>query len=168
MGKAAQLVDDRERAVVGFWQKRHLSAGTIQLYLQWIRRFRKFCEKRNLVQTEQLTLNGALRFARAYSGPRLCRRRSTPSTCNVARNALHAWACALRGLGVSVPNWREKDSGRQLSPLMEEYCQYRRVHNGIAEATLYRDVVPAGGFLAQLQRPPAKETHHLFLRMSMH
>lgn len=146
-----RFIDDRERAVVGLWRRGHLGSGTILIYLQWVRRFRAYCEKRKLVQTEQLTLAGALRFIRAYAGPRLKGRGSARSTCNVARNGLHAWACALRGLGISVPTWRQKDAAPPLPPLLDEYCRYRRAHNGTAERTLRRDVKIAHGFLAQLR-----------------
>src|SRR5260370_37553123 len=39
-----------------------------------------------------------------------------------------------------------------LSPLLKEYCHYRRVHNGVSERTLVRDVETARGFLGQLSR----------------
>src|SRR5437899_3327777 len=55
-------VDDRERAVVDLWRKGHLCSGTIQIYLQWVRRFRAFCESRKLDEGEHLTrkASGAL------------------------------------------------------------------------------------------------------------
>ena len=147
---AQERVDDRERAVVRFWRRGHLSAGTIVIYLQWVRRFRAYCDRRGLVQMEQLTLAGALRFIEGYAGPRLKGRRSSEESCNVARNAVHAWACGLRELGMAVPAWRDQDVPQTLPPLLLEYCQYRKAHNGIADATLYRDVQTARGFLTQL------------------
>ena len=46
--------DDRERAVLAFWRKGHLSNGTIVNYLLWVRRFRIYCNKRKLLETEHL------------------------------------------------------------------------------------------------------------------
>jgi len=146
-----RAVDSRERAVVGLWRKGHLSAGTIVIYLQWVRRFRTYCEKRRLRETEHLTAVGIQRFIRAYAGPRLRGRVSAENSRNLAGNALHAWACALGGLGVPLPPWREKNA-RPLSLLMKEYCHYRRAHNGVSESTLGRDVETACGFLRQLRR----------------
>ena len=144
-------IDDREHAVAAWWKKSNLSAGTIVVYLQWVRRFRKYCEKFKLAEAGQLTADGVGRFTRAYSGPRLKKRRGSLNTRNVANNALHAWACALAALGTPMPLWRER---RQplLSPLLEEYCHYRRAHNGISAGTLVRDIETARGFLAQLSR----------------
>src|SRR6267378_2725460 len=149
MDRQVRLIDERERAVVGLWRRGHLCSGTILTYLDWVRRFRAYCEKRGVVQTEQLTLAGAMQFLRAYVGTRLKGRRSARSSCNVACNALHAWACALRGLGIPVPAWREKVEAPHLPPLLDEYCHYRKAHNGVAERTLSRDVKTAFGFLTQ-------------------
>jgi len=147
-----QLVDDRERAVVELWRRGHLSSGTIHAYLQWVRRFRAYCEKRKLAETEQLSLAGVLKFTRAYAGPRLMGRQIARGSCDAARNAVHAWACALRALGEPLPPWRRRDTSPALPPLLNEYCEYRRAHSGVAELTLLRDVETAQGFLAQLRR----------------
>ena len=41
------------------------------VYLQWVRRFRTYCDKRKLPETEHLTAVGVQRFTRGYVGPRL-------------------------------------------------------------------------------------------------
>ena len=146
-----RAVDSGERAVVELWRKGHLSPGTIVIYLQWVRRFRTYCEKRKLLAIEHLTAAGVRRFTRAYAGPRLRGRLSAENSRNLAGNALHAWACALGALGVPLPAWREK-CAPPLSPLMKEYCHYRHAHGGVSESTLVRDVETARGFLGQLQR----------------
>ena len=144
------MIDRRERAVVELWCKGHLSLGTIVIYLQWVRRFRTYCVKRKLSETEQLTAVGARRFAKTYAGPRLKGRQSSKESRNLASNALHAWACALAALGTPLPPWRDKHAPT-LPPLLEEYCHYRRAHNGVSERTLVRDVETARGFLEQLR-----------------
>jgi hypothetical protein len=101
------VIDCRERAVVELWRKGHLSLGTIVIYLQWVRRFRTYCDKRKLPETEQLTAVGARRFAKAYAGPRLKGRQSSKESRNLASNALHAWACASAALGTPLPPWRD-------------------------------------------------------------
>ena len=145
------MIDSRERAVVEMWRKGHLTPGTIVIYLQWVRRFRLYCAKRRLLEPEQLTAVGVRRFTHAYAGPRLRGRQSSKETRNLASNALHAWACALNALGTSLPPWRDKQVP-PLSPLLKEYCHYRRAHNGVSERTLLRDVETAGGFIKQLHR----------------
>lgn len=143
--------DDRERAVVDLWRKGHLSSGTILTYLQWIRRFNAYCERRKLIEAEQLTAAGVARFARAYPGPRLAGRRCGQSSRDIARNALHAWACALGALGTSLPLWHGDKRPLPLPPLLIEYCHYRRAHNGVSERTLVRDIETARGFLKQVR-----------------
>src|SRR5664279_1960263 len=101
MKDPVRVIDCRERAVVGLWRKGHLSLGTIVIYLQWVRRFRTYCDKRKLPETEQLTAVGARRFAKAYAGPRLKGRQSSKESRNLASNALHAWACASAALGTT-------------------------------------------------------------------
>lgn len=143
-------IDGREHAVVELWRKGGLSAGTIVNYLQWIRRFRKYCDERTLVEAEQLTAAGVRQFTRGYVGPRLRGRQSSPNSCNYANNALHAWAWALGALGTPLPPWRDKRAP-SLSPLLKEYEHYRRAHNGVSDRTLVRDVETAIGFLGQLR-----------------
>jgi integrase/recombinase XerD len=145
-----QPVDDDERIAISFWQKGHLCRGTIVSYLHWVRRFRKYCENRELIETEQLTSTGVERFLRAYSGSRLKGRRNSQNSRIVANNALHAWACALGAMGRRLPLWREKRAAA-LPALLQEYCRYRRAHNGVAERTLLRDVEIAGDLLTQLR-----------------
>jgi site-specific recombinase XerD len=153
-------VDDREHAVIDLWRKGHLSSGTIQIYLQWVRRFRAFCESRKLDQDEHLTRKGVRRFIRCYAGPRLGRRTSAPSSSGVAHNALHAWSCALRALGVSTPLWQVKSDAASLPPLLREYRQFRKAHCGVSDWTLRRDIDTAGAFLALLRsrRQPIAQT----------
>jgi integrase/recombinase XerD len=143
--------DDGERAVLAWWRKSNLSSGTKVVYLQWVRRFGTYCDKRKLPETEHLTAVGVQRFTRAYAGPRLKGRQSSGNSRNLANNALHAWACALAALGTPMPPWRDRRP-LLLSPLLKEYCHYRRVHNGVSERTLVRDVETARGFLVQLTR----------------
>src|SRR5437660_998835 len=122
--------DERERAVVQYWRRGHLSRSTIQIYLGWVRRFRTYCEQRKLREADQLSLAGVLRFTSAYVGPRLKGKRSARRTCDAAQNAIHAWACAVRSLGETATAWYGQPKAQALSPLFNEYREYRRAHNG--------------------------------------
>src|ERR1051325_5810861 len=143
--------DDRERAVVELWRRGHLSWITIQVYLHWVRRFKSYCDQHGLIEADQLSLSGALRFALYYTGPRLNGRRSARSSREAARNAIHAWAYALRSLGARVPVWKDKPEPLALPPLLSEYCEYRRAHAGVAEGTLTRDIDTVQRFLQYLR-----------------
>jgi integrase/recombinase XerD len=152
--------NNRERAVIDLWRKGHLCSATIHVYLQWVRRFQAFCEKRKLEEIEQLTGEGARLFVRCYAGPRLGKRISAPSGREVAYNALHAWSCALRALGVAAPPWRVKSEVSPLPPLLGEYRQFRKAHCGVSDWTLRRDIDTAAAFLTLLRsrRRPIKQT----------
>jgi integrase/recombinase XerD len=142
--------DDRERAVVDYWRRGGLSTMTVQLYLGWIRRFRKYCQEHKLDEMEQYCSSGLQRFIRTYAWPR---RKGHPSArgADTARSAMHAWACALRALGEPVPAWCNQPSARALPPLLSEYAEYRKAHNGTAETTLRRDLETARRFLQHLR-----------------
>jgi integrase/recombinase XerD len=141
--------DNRERAVVDYWRRGGLSAITAQLYLGWIRRFRKYCQQRKLDEIEQSCLFGVKRFLDAYTWPRAKGHPSVRSA-DTPRSAIHAWACALRALGEPVPTW-SKQPVAPLSPLLSEYAGYRKAHNGTAETTIRRDLDTARRFLQHLR-----------------
>jgi integrase/recombinase XerD len=142
--------NERERAVVEIWRRGHLSWSTIQIYLGWVRRFRAHCLRRELIETDELSLVGARRFTSTYAGPRLKGKRLTRVTCDAAHNAIHSWACALRALGDTLPMWNGDPKPRALPPLLNEYREYRRAHNGVAESTLVRDLDVAQRFRQHL------------------
>lgn len=151
-GMKLRFRDDRERAVVALWRRGHLCWSTIQVYLHWIRRFRTYCAQHKLIEADELSLAGALRFIRNYAGPRMNGRRCARSCRDIARNAIHAWACALGSLGVCVPPWKNEPEATVLPPLLNEYREFRRAHMGVAESTLVRDIATAQQFLQHLRR----------------
>lgn len=139
-----------EKQVAQLWLSGGISAGTVHLYLSWVRRFYSFCAQHHLDVTERLTLSGARQFGRAYSGPRK-RGRVRASSALIAKNALHAWAFSLRTLGSVLPEWDPHVPPPPLPPLLEEYCEFRRCHRGISEATVKRDVDVVTMFLSMLK-----------------
>jgi integrase/recombinase XerD len=143
--------DEREGAVVEIWRRGHLSWSTIQGYLGWVRRFRAYCVRRELIERDQLSLIGVRRFIRTYARQRPQGKGMACSTCETAQNAIHAWACALRTVGEMLPAWRGHTKARALPPLFNEYREYRRAHNGVAESTLVRDLDVAQRFHQHLR-----------------
>ena len=143
--------DGRDRAVVAYWRRGGLSAPTIQVYLGWIRRFRRHCLERKLDEVEQSCSAGMKRFIRSYAWPRL-NRKPTARSSDSARSAVHAWACGLQSLGEPVPAWRKQRVTASLPTLLSEYAAYRQAHNGVGAATLSRDLDTARRFLQHLRR----------------
>lgn len=142
--------DDRERRVIRTWRANGLGDRTIGVYVQWVRRFRVHWSSRAIDETTRLTRAEAVAFARSYVGPR-CGRGLTESSRRLACNALHAWSCALQLLGVPVPAWRSAPVPRRWPALLEAYEEYRRLHRGVSQGTLVRDLEVASSFLHALR-----------------
>jgi site-specific recombinase XerD len=145
-----KYLDCREQDVVRLWRKSGLSQGSIAGYLHWVRRFRIYCDLHGLDETSELTLTGAIKFGSSYIGPR-SKGPVGESTRFAARNALHAWACAIHSLKIQVPPWRDRPEPVKLSPLLLEYCQHRRADCGVSDGTLKRDINTAKAFLSLLR-----------------
>ena len=146
MNVRIKCISRLERDVVRLWRKSGLTQGSIITYLQWVRRFQTYCDLHGLDELSELTLAGAIKFGSLYIGPR-AKGPVGESTRFAARNALHAWACALHSLKTPILPWRQKPEPIKLSPLLTEYCRYRRSDCGIAAATLQRDLKTADVFL---------------------
>jgi integrase/recombinase XerD len=146
-----QLVglDEREKAVVQLWRSGDISPATMRNYIRWVRHFYAYCMRLSLDDAAELTLVGAWRFARSYVGPRI-KGPICASTGRTAKNALHAWAFALGRLGATLPEWSPKQK-QVLSPILKEYCEFRRSHRDVAEGTLRLDVQDANTFLTVLR-----------------
>ncbi len=108
--------DTRERHVMRQWRASGLGEKSLETYITWVRRFRVLFRKEGLDELKRLTLADVMTFAKRYVGARRGKRVKT-STRYVARNALHAWACALRMLGEPVPSWRPPSSPSRRSPV---------------------------------------------------
>jgi len=151
-GRLPTLVprDDRERRIIGVWRQCGLTDGSIAVYLCSVRPFRRHCRAAGIDEIERLTHADVVAYAKAYVGPRRGRRVKQWSH-HSARNAMHAWSCALQILGVGVPPWRTPAVSRRWPGLIEAYGEYRRSHRGIAASTLRRDMALASDFLQSLR-----------------
>jgi len=119
-------LDKREKEVLCLWRSGDISLGSARTYLDWVRRFYAYCERLGLDEVAELSLEGALRFARSYMGPRT-KGPVGASSCLIARNALHAWAYAIRALGTALPEWSPKRAQAPVSPLLKEYCEFHAI-----------------------------------------
>lgn len=142
--------DTRERRVMRQWRASGLGEKSLETYITWVRRFRVLVRNEGSDELERLTLADATTFAKRYVGARRGKRVKA-STRYVARNALHAWACALRMLGEPVPPWRPPPSPSRRSPVLTAYEEYRRCHRGVSMVTLRRDMNTAAAFIELLR-----------------
>ena len=151
-GRLPTLVprDDREACVIQVWQTSGRRNGTICVYLRWVRRFRNHWREQGIDEVDRLTLSDVLAYSRSYYGSRRGRDVKACTRAS-ARNALHAWSCALRIAGVRVPDWCPAPRPQRWPPLLMAYAQYRRSHRGVAAATLARDMDVASQFVRALR-----------------
>ena len=152
-GRLPTLVprDERERCVIQVWRQSGLTDGTITVYLCATRRYRVHLRSRGYAEIDRLTRAAVKAYATSYVGPR-SGRRGTITARRGSLNAIHAWSCALRLLGVSVPPWRSAPVPRRWPALVRTYGEYRREHRGVAATTLVRDQQIASDFLRFLRR----------------
>ena len=101
-------------------------------------------------EVEQLSLAGVKRFSREYVGQRV-KGPLNESSQYAARNAIHAWACALCMIGEELPQWSQPLRRDRLPRVIEEYIEYRRVHRGVSSRTIDKDVDIATTFLSHLR-----------------
>jgi integrase/recombinase XerD len=120
--------------------------GSVAVYLCSVRRYRTYLQARGYDEIERLTYAAVMAYARLSVGPRN-RRRGAEATRRASRSAVHAWWCALRVLGVSVPPWRASPAPRRWPVLVEAYGEYRREHRGVSVGTFVRDQELVSGFL---------------------
>lgn len=132
------------------WRASGRSEATIAVYVLWVRKYRVHCRVQELDEVEALTRAAVIKYAIQYRGPRRGSRVKAITRFG-ARHALRAWSCALKLLGVNVPDWQPLPSPRQWSPLLTMYSQHRTEHRGVSAATLARDMDVASGFLRSLR-----------------
>ena len=135
------------RQVAELWRAGGRTQGTINVYLHWVRRFRRRIG--SAADGIMLTRDRVDAFAARYVGPRGCR----PDSARwQARSALRAWSCALRSLGVAVPRWIEPTSPAHLSPILAQFVEYRLRHGGVSPSTIPSDVRYMSEFLGFVRK----------------
>ena len=66
MSSGIQCRDVREQEVVRLWRKSHIGEPSIMLYLEWVRRYRVYCNQYGLDEISELSEAGAIQFGKAY------------------------------------------------------------------------------------------------------
>lgn len=120
------------------------SAG---VYLQWIKRFRVYCARRELDERAELTLNGAGRFIACYAQLR----RLDPRRIRCARGALQALSRVYHVMGRDPPAWQlPKPIPLPATMLLREYADHLARHRGNPETTVHKKLAHIGKFSEHL------------------
>ena len=120
------------------------SAG---VYLQWIKRFRVYCARRELDERAELTLNGAGRFIACYAQLR----RLDPRRIGCARGALQALSRVYHVMGRDPPAWQlPKPIPLPATMLLREYADHLARHRGNPAMTVQKRLAHVGRFSEHL------------------
>jgi integrase/recombinase XerD len=122
------------------------SAG---VYLQWIRRFRAYCNQRKLDERAELTLEGARRFIAWYAR----RRHLGLRWLSGARSALYALSRVYQVMGLSPLAWQPpKRTRAPATALLQAYAEHLVRQRGSPEVTVRKKLDHIGKVLKHLAR----------------
>lgn len=140
--------DPVEVSVVRQWKESRRTDGTIQIYLAWNRRFRRYQAQRKEL-SERASIHDVRAFARWFA-----RKQGRPvdAVFRGARSAVRAWTHALRSLGHDTPMWDRRQRRRPRSVLVREFGQHRVDHGGVTPGTIANESAVAIEFLTFLKR----------------
>jgi integrase/recombinase XerD len=122
------------------------SAG---LYLQWVRRFRAYCEQREFDERTELTLDGARRFIAWYARRRHLHVRHLGS----ASTALYALSRVYQVMGLTLPPWQAPQRARApATTLLRAYADHLARQRGSPEVTVHKRLDHVEKLLGHLAR----------------
>jgi len=130
------------------WRQLGYAKDTVEGYLQWVERHRRWCGVRGYDDVEQLTRRSVDRFARSYASAMGIVVRSTVLG---ARPALHTWAKTLKVFGRDVPAWVPPKVG-PFDEILTQYREFRRRWRGVTESSLRPECAAATRFMKWMRR----------------
>jgi integrase/recombinase XerD len=123
------------------WRRnRSVTSESAKVYLQWLDRFARYCERCALDQRAELTEQGAERFARWWRTRGSPRRGRLQVSIIASHRALRAWAFALSMLGESMPPWRTAASAAALDRRWQPFADYLRTVRGNPAGTIGKKI----------------------------
>ncbi len=122
------------------------SAG---VYLQWVRRFRAYCEQREFDERTELTLDGTQRFIAWYAR----RRHLDVRHLGSASTALYALSRVYHVMGLTLPAWQAPRRARTPgTALLRAYADHLARQRGSPEVTVHKRLDHVEKLLGHLAR----------------
>ncbi len=121
-------------------QNRSVTPQSEKVYLQWVDRFARYCNRCTLDQRAELTEQGAERFARWWRTQGSPRRGQLRVSITASHGALRAWAFALLMLGESMPPWRIAVSTPGVDRRWQPFEDYLRTVRGNPAGTINKKI----------------------------
>lgn len=126
---------------------RCVSASSAQQYLQWISRFRRYCQVLGLDEASELTRDGVKRFQAWYAHSRGI----TTAHLGLASSSMRSLHRVYEVAGTPVPPWRSIE--RRPPPattVLRDYAAHLGQHRGNPEVTIRKKLDHVGKLLEHL------------------
>lgn len=136
------------RTILRVWHAdRSISDTVARLYLQWIARFRRYCDELELDEANELTREGTKRFQAWYAGSH----KISTVPIGLASSSMHALRRVHEVMGTPMPPWRTPASRRSpASAVLRDYAVHLTRHRGNPEATVHKKLDHVGKLFEHL------------------
>ena len=126
---------------------RCLTERSVEHYLQWVGRLRRYCAERGLDERTELTQDGARRFLAWYT----CGRVISPGHRGGISSAMRALRRVYDVLGQPVASWQPAAKREPpTSALLQAYATHLTQHRGNPEVTVLKKLDHVGKLLEHL------------------
>jgi integrase/recombinase XerD len=127
---------------------RSVRASTAQQYLQWIGRFRRYCNALGLDEVDELTRDGVGRFLFWYANSRTF----SAGYLSCASSALRSLHRVYEVIGTPVPPWKSVECRpAPATAILRDYAAHLRQHRGNPEVTIRKKLDHVGKLLEHLR-----------------
>lgn len=136
------------QVILRTWRSdRSISAGSAQLYLEWIARSRRYCSELGLAEVDELTYRGAKRFRAWYARTR----KVNAVHLGPASSSMRALRRVYEVLDVPVPPWEviEHRPPPTLA-VLRDYATHLARHRGNPEVTVRKKLAHINKLLEHL------------------
>jgi integrase/recombinase XerD len=134
------------------------SSSALQ-YLQWIGRFRRYCQALGLDEGAELTRDGAKRFQAWYARSR----KVNVAHLGLARSSMRSLRRVHEAMGMSVPQWKPIERRRPPgTAILRDYAAHLEHHRGNPQVTIRKKLDHVGKLVEHLSRS-GKSWRHLSL-----
>lgn len=135
------------RVILQAWRAdRSISQSSARQYLDWIRRFRRYCAELGLVEGDELTCEGAERF-RAWAVPLP----KATAGLGLASSSVRALRRVYEVMGMQVPPWNSiAPRPPPASAVLRDYAAHLARHRGNPEVTIHKKLEHIGKLLEHL------------------
>lgn len=148
------------RDILRVWRDdRCVGASSAQQYLQWIGRFRRYCQVLGLDEGAELTHDGANRFQHWYRRSR----KINAARIGLAISSVRSLRRVHEVMGMPVPPWRTIECRRPpATTILREYAAHLAQHRGSPQVTIHKMLDHVGKLFKHLKRT-GKSWRHLTL-----